>query len=79
MRKIIGKTVLTMGYISSLYVGGWIMFIKPIIQTCTAFDSNVLTGEMILFTILKILLAGTVATVIAWIATLLKILIENDY
>jgi len=51
---------LIFGSISSLYVGGYQMFVKPIIECLVAFDLNTLTAKMIGITILKCLFAGTI-------------------
>ena len=67
MKKIkntIGIISIISGFLGSLYVGGWRMFIQPIIEVCKAFDAGTLTGLMVGTTILKCIFAGCVGTII---------------
>lgn len=52
------------GLIGGTYVGGYLMFIKPILECLSMYDAGLLTGSMIGITILKCFFAGTVAGVI---------------
>lgn len=58
MKKIIGNILIYFGYACCLYVGGWLMFIQPIIQACQTFDAGTLTGSIIGITIAKCLFSG---------------------
>ena len=40
-RKIIGALLIIAGVVGGLYVGGWLMFVQPIMETCRAFDAGV--------------------------------------
>lgn len=67
MKKIkvtIGIISLVLGFFGSLYVGGWRMFIQPIIEVCKAFDAGTLTGLMVGATVLKCIFASFVGSVI---------------
>ena len=65
MRKIIAILVIVAGIIGGLYVGGWMLFIQPIIAACRAFDAGALTAYLVGITILKCIFASTVGTIIA--------------
>lgn len=67
MKKFLGNLIMILGFLSGLYVGGWLMFIQPIIECCQAFDANTLTGVMVGITVIKCVFAGTVGTIIAYI------------
>ena len=78
MKKVISKNssigfwvVFIIGVIAALYVGGWLMFIQPIIEACKAFDAGSLTGVMVGTTVLKCIFASPVGSIIAYIGTLL--------
>ena len=55
----IGWIVVILSVVLGLYVGGYLMFIKPIAACLVAFDTGVLTGSMIGWTIVKCIFAGT--------------------
>ena len=46
LRKIIGNLIMLLGVSTGLYVGLWIMLIRPIIETAAAFDN----GTCLLYT-----------------------------
>lgn len=66
MRKLFGVLLIIAGVVGGLYIGGWLMFISPIIEVCKAFDAGTLTGMMVGVTVLKCIFAGTVGGVIAY-------------
>ena len=63
-RTVLGWIVFIGSIVSSAYVGGWLMFIKPIIEVCKAFDAGTLTGVMVGTTALKCVFASTIGAVI---------------
>ena len=75
---------LTVGAISGLYVGGWLMLIQPIIEACKHFDAGTLTGVIIGATILKCIFAAFVGSLVyyafvaiyAAIVALVKTIVE---
>ncbi len=48
----------------ALYVGVWLMFLKPIIDCCVAFDAGTLTGTMIGCSLAKCILSKFVRIII---------------
>ena len=67
MKKIkvtIGILSFVLGFFGSLYVGGWCMFIQPIINACKAFDAGTITGLIVGTTIIKCVFAGCVGSLI---------------
>ena len=78
MKVIIGWVVLIGSVVGGVYVGGWLMFIQPIIEACKAFDAGTLTGLMVGTTVLKCIFASTVGGFIVYIGvTISKILLES--
>lgn len=67
VKNIIGNLIIAVGVVGGLYVGGWLMFIQPIIEACKAFDAETLTGLIIGLTILKCIFATVVSSIIACI------------
>ena len=65
MKKLIGVVIIIASIVGAIYLGGWILFIKPILDACSAFDAGTLTSTVIVITILKCLFASAVAVVIA--------------
>ena len=75
-RSIISMVVLIIGFLLALYVGGWLMFLKPIIYAVAAFDAGTLTGTIIIWTIIKCILASFVGGIISYIGILIAILMK---
>ena len=69
MKYIIGWIVLIGSVVCGIYVGGWLMFIQPIIEACKAFDAGTLTGLIVGTTVLKCIFASTVGALIVWIGS----------
>ena len=55
MRETLFWTAIIVGIALSIYAGGWLLFIKPIITVCAAYDAGTLTESMIGWTIIKCL------------------------
>ena len=73
VKVVIGIISLIVGIFGSLYVGGWCMFIQPIIEVCKAFDAGTITGLMVGVTVLKCIFASFVGSVIFILGYLLSI------
>ena len=69
---IIHWLLLVASIIGGLYVGGWVMFIQPILEACKHFDTGTLTGAMIGTTVLKCIFASGVGGVIIYIGTIVS-------
>lgn len=61
MKETLFWTVIIVGIALGIYTGGWLLFIKPIIAVCTAYDAETLTGSMIGWTIIKCLVFAPIA------------------
>ena len=68
MKKIIGVLLIIAGVVGGLYVGGWMLFIQPIIEACQAFDAGTLTGTIVGITVLKCIFASAVGSIIAYVS-----------
>lgn len=66
MKKFFGYVFVFAGIILAFYVGGWVMFIQPIMDACRHFDAGTLTGAIVGATVLKCVFASTVGTIIAY-------------
>lgn len=64
IKVILAILIFVGGFISAVYFGLWIMFIKAIMVACAAFDAGTLTATLVGWTIIKCLLATTVAGLI---------------
>ena len=64
MADVIKWIVFIGSIVGGLYVGGWVMFIQPILEACKCFDAGTLTGTMVGITVLKCMFAGFVTSVI---------------
>lgn len=67
MKKLIGVVIIIASIAGGVYLGGWILFIKPLIAACAAFDTGTLSSTVIVITILKCIFASAVGGVIAYI------------
>lgn len=77
MRQILAVLIFFVGIFAACYTGGWVLFIKPIIECCKAFDAGTLTGVMVGVTVMKCIFAGTVAGVIVWISSIIAGIVGN--
>lgn len=71
MKIIIGWLVLIGSIVGGLYVGGWLMFIQPIIEACKHFDAGTLTGLIVGTTVLKCVFASAVGGIIIYIGSII--------
>ena len=71
----VGWIVFSIGIILGIYVGGYLMFIRPIIDCLIAFDLGTLTGSMIGWTIAKCIFAGTAGGVVIGIAYIITMIL----
>lgn len=79
MKKALGILLIIGSIVGGLYVGGWLMFIQPVIETCKAFDNGTLTGTIVGITLLKCLFGSTVGGLIAWVGNIVgMLLISSD-
>ena len=75
-KNIIAWIVFIGSIVGGLYVGGWLMFIQPIVEACKAFDAGTLTGLMVGTTILKCMFASAVGYMIIYVGTTIAIKLE---
>lgn len=73
--KSIHWVIFAAGIIAGLYVGGWLMFIQPILEACKHFDAGTLTGLMVGTTVLKCVFASAVGSIIAYVSLLIAALV----
>lgn len=81
MKEIIyaaaGLGVFISGFVASMYIYFWLMFLKPIIMLCQAVDQGVLTGKIIEITIAKVVLGGLPAGFVFLLGYILgKVILE---
>lgn len=77
MKNIIAIIIIWLGCILALYVGGWLMFIKSIIDLILGFQAGMVTGSMIALAIIKILFASIVGGIIAYIGFIIAAFIAG--
>lgn len=67
LKVIFSVLIFVGGIVAAIYFGLWVMFIKPILLACAAFDAGTLTATLVGWTVIKCLLASAVASLIVWI------------
>lgn len=72
MKKLLGLLFIIIGICGGLYVGGWLMFIQPIIDACKSFDAGTLTGTIVGWTVVKCIFASFVGGIIAWLGMVIS-------
>ena len=70
-KTIIGWIIFIGSVIVGGYVSGWLMFAKPIIEICKAFDAGTITGLMVGMTALKCVFASVVGWFIVFIGSVI--------
>lgn len=78
MRNFIGVVAIFISCILGLYVGGWLMFLKPIIYFVAAFNTGTLTWISVILSIVKIILALPICGAIAYIGVIVALAIRED-
>ena len=80
MKNILKIIYITIVALFTCYVGGWLMFLKPIFNIAALLMGNViLTDIQVVLEIIKIIFAGSVIGIIVYIATLIYILIFEGW
>lgn len=75
---VIAVVLYVLTFTVAIYVGVWLMCIKPIIGCCVAFDGGTLTAVMVGKTILSYLFASIVSGIIIVTgSSIIKILAEK--
>ncbi len=77
MRNIVATIIVCLSILVGVYVGAWLMFAKPIIICCQAFDTGALTGTMIGWSIIKCVFSSFVCGIIIFIGRCLGEFIQN--
>ena len=78
MKHILAVLVFIAGIIGACYVGGWVMFISPIIEACKAFDAGILTGTIVGVTVLKCIFATLVGSIIFYASIVIAALLLDE-
>ncbi len=76
IKRIISILLIIAGIVCGVYVGAWLLFIKPIMAICMAIDSGSVTAMVIGMGIIKFLLASPVAGVIIYIGFIFGNLVD---
>lgn len=80
MKNVIGILFIIVGVLGGLYVGGWLMFVQPIIAACKSFDAGTLTGTIVGITVLKCIFASFVGGIIVWVGSVIgQLLLVGSY
>ena len=77
MKYVIGWIIFVGSIVLGLYVGGWVMFMQPIIEACKAFDAGTLTGLIVGTTVLKCVFASFVGLIIVYIGMVITTIISK--
>lgn len=77
MRRFIGKIFSISGIIGGLYVGGWLMLIKPIINIYESINMNTITTTIWITSLLKIIFALSVGGAIAFAGVCFDVIIKS--
>lgn len=73
--NIIYWILFSISAMGGMYVGGWLMFIQPIIEACKHFDAGTLTGLIVGTTVLKCIFASAVGLLIVYVGSVVAALI----
>ena len=60
-KMILGMISYCLGFVFALYVGGWILFIQPIIELFEAYQKGTIGVLLVAVCIIKIVLSTTIA------------------
>ena len=78
MRNAICIIIFIASCLLGLYVGGWLLFFKPISDAITAYNTGVLTGITIILTIVKCIIAWPICGIIEYTGLIIAMLIADS-
>lgn len=78
MKKLIGVIIIIASILGGVYLGGWLLFVKPILAACAAFDAGILTSTLVITTIIKCIIASTVGTIIVNVGVIIGSFIASE-
>lgn len=78
MKKLIGVIIIIASIVGGVYLGGWILLVKPLLAACAAFDAGILTRTLVITTIIKCIIASTVETIIVYVGVIIGSFIALD-
>ncbi len=64
IRIVLSVSIYLLGLAASIYVGGWVMLLKPVKETITAYALGALTMPQLVISVLKCICSMTVAGLI---------------
>ena len=76
IRKAAGYLSVLLGTILALYIGGWKMFIKPLVKLYLAYKTGEITILFVIFTAVKCWLSLTVGGLIWSIGYMIKCMLD---
>ena len=76
-KGIVGILIFIISIIAGIYLGGWLMFLSPIINCCRAIDSGDITAIMVFITIVKCIFSSVVITIIPCIGKIIQFIITE--
>lgn len=76
IREIMSIVVFVVGAMVACYVGGWTMFLSPIINVCKSIDSNTLTALDVGIAVLKCIFALPVAWFMCYCSAIFATVID---
>ena len=53
IKVLIGLALMLASFAAGLYIGGWMMFVQPILEVCKALDAGTVSFYLIGVTVLK--------------------------
>lgn len=68
-RSLISLFIFIAGIALACYIGLWLLFIKPIMGCCSAFDAGTLSALIVGTTVIKCLLASAIAGIIIYVSS----------
>ena len=78
MKKLIGVIIIIASILGGVYLGGWLLFVKPILAAYAAFDAGILTSTLVITTIIKCIIASTVGTIIVYAGVIIGSFIASE-
>lgn len=77
IKSVFSLLFFVIGIVGGLYVGGWLMFVQPIIEACKHFDSGTLTGLIVGTTVLKCVFSSVVGFAIYYVCALIGMVLDD--
>ena len=77
VKKIVGWLIILSSCLAGIYIGGWLLMLKPIYDLCVSISHGNVTIEQIIITFIKCVFSSSVAWILAYTGSVIGAVIKE--